>query len=141
MSLKYSMKYNRNNITEIPVDHIIHALYCRLGIPDLGIPDKYQRLLQNFGRDIEMVSRTYTRQKQEPPLGRDLPPVAGRVQWVRQLFRRIQTPMEMFQQQPGVLDTAEAKRIIRNYNRLARVLMEYEMVYHRGWMDQVRTVL
>ncbi|KAG5271166.1 hypothetical protein AALO_G00176670, partial [Alosa alosa] len=109
----------------------------RLGIPDLGISEKYQRLLQNFGRDIEMVSRIYMRQKLDPPMGRDLPPVAGCIQWVRQLFRRIQSPMETFQKQPGVLDGPEAKRIIRNYNRMARVLLEYELLYHRGWMDQI----
>ncbi|TSL82498.1 Dynein heavy chain 5, axonemal [Bagarius yarrelli] len=27
----------------------------RLGIPDLGISDKYQRVLQNYGHDIEMI--------------------------------------------------------------------------------------
>lgn len=114
----------------------------RLGIPDLGISDKYQRVLQNYGRDIEMVSRIYSKQKVDPPIGRGLPPIAGKILWARQLYRRIQEPMELFQQQTGVLDTPEAKRIIRNYNRVAKVLLEYEMLYHRGWMTQVRcTVL
>ncbi|CAL8248584.1 unnamed protein product [Lota lota] len=109
----------------------------RLGIPNLGIQDKYQHILQNYSRDIEMVSRTYTRQKLDPPIGRDLPPVAGRIMWARQLYRRIQEPMDLFQQQAGVLSTVEAKRIIRNYNRVARVLLEYEMLYHHGWMQQM----
>uniref|UniRef100_A0A8C5C0U0 Dynein, axonemal, heavy chain 5 n=1 Tax=Gadus morhua TaxID=8049 RepID=A0A8C5C0U0_GADMO len=109
----------------------------RLGIPDLGIQDKYQHILQNYSRDIEMVSRTYTRQKLDPPIGRDLPPVAGRIMWARQLYRRIQDPMDLFQQQAGVLSTVEAKRIIRNYNRVARVLLEYEMLYHRGWINRL----
>ncbi|CAL8289381.1 unnamed protein product [Merluccius merluccius] len=109
----------------------------RLGIPGLGIGDKYQHILQNYSRDIEMVSRTYTKQKLAPPIGRDLPPVAGRIMWARQLYRRIQEPMDLFQQQAGVLSTVEAKRIIRNYNRVARVLLEYEMLYHHGWMQQM----
>lgn len=70
----------------------------RLGIPDLGIDEKYQRILQNYGRDIEMVSRIYVKQKLDPPIGRDLPPVAGRIMWARQLFTRIQGPMDLFQQ-------------------------------------------
>ncbi|MBN3290180.1 DYH5 protein, partial [Polypterus senegalus] len=45
--------------------------------------------------------------------------------------------MELFQQQPSVLQTAEAKRIIRNYNKVAKVLLEYEVLYHRGWIRQV----
>ncbi|KAG7262553.1 hypothetical protein CRUP_029774 [Coryphaenoides rupestris] len=79
---------------------------------NLGVEEKYQHILQNYSRDIEMVSRTYTKQKLDPPIGRDLPPVAGRIMWSRQL-------------------------IIRNYNRVARVLLEYEMLYHHGWMQQM----
>uniref|UniRef100_A0A4W5PTB6 Dynein axonemal heavy chain 5 n=1 Tax=Hucho hucho TaxID=62062 RepID=A0A4W5PTB6_9TELE len=118
-----------------------YAEFCKnttdlLGIPDLGIDEKYQRILQNYGRDIEMVSRNYTKQKMDPPIGRDLPPVAGKILWARQLYRRIQEPMDLFQEHPGVLATPEAKCIIRNYNRVARVLLEFEMLYHSGWMKQ-----
>lgn len=70
----------------------------RLGIPDLGIDEKYQRILQNYGRDIEMVSRIYMKQKLDPPIGRDLPLVTGRIMWARQLSSRIQGPMDLFQQ-------------------------------------------
>lgn len=45
-----------------------------------------------------MVSRIYMKQKLDPPIGRDLPPVAGRIMWARQLYSRIQGPMELFQQ-------------------------------------------
>ncbi|XP_078108037.1 dynein axonemal heavy chain 5 isoform X3 [Sander vitreus] len=109
----------------------------RLGIPDLGIDEKYQRILQNYGRDIEMVSRIYMKQKLDPTIGRDLPPVAGRILWARQLSSRIQGPMDLFQQHPGVLSTPEAKRIIRDFNRLARVLLEYEILYHHSWMQKM----
>ncbi|XP_073341885.1 dynein axonemal heavy chain 5 isoform X3 [Pagrus major] len=109
----------------------------RLSIPDLGIEEKYQRILQNYGRDIETVSRIYMKQKLDPPIGRDLPPVAGRIMWSRQLSSRIQGPMDLFQQHSGVLSTPESKRIIRNYNRVARVLLEFEMLYHHSWMKKM----
>ncbi|XP_061445342.1 dynein axonemal heavy chain 5 isoform X6 [Rhineura floridana] len=109
----------------------------RLGIPNLGIDDKYQIILQNYGHDIEMVSKLYSKQKNDPPLGRNLPPMAGKILWARQLFHRIQEPMSLFQKHPTVLQTAEAKPIIRNYNRVAKVLLEFEVVYHRGWLQQV----
>ncbi|XP_051576060.1 dynein axonemal heavy chain 5 [Myxocyprinus asiaticus] len=112
----------------------------RLGIPDLGISEKYQKILQNYGKDIEMVSRIYTKQKLDPPIGRDLPPIAGKILWARQLYRRIQEPMDLFQQQPGLLSTSDAKQIIRNYNRVAKVLLEFEMLYHHSWMSQIDVV-
>ncbi|XP_053100655.1 dynein axonemal heavy chain 5-like isoform X3 [Hemicordylus capensis] len=109
----------------------------RLGIPNLGIADKYQIILQNYGHDIEMVSKLYSKQKNDPPMARNLPPMAGKILWARQLFHRIQEPMNLFQQHSTVLKTAEAKPIIRNYNRVAKVLLEFEVIYHRGWLQQV----
>ena len=45
--------------------------------------------------------------------------------------------MEAFQRHPTILQGAEAKKIIKNYNKLAKVLLEFEMLYHRGWIRQV----
>ncbi|XP_028835842.1 dynein heavy chain 5, axonemal isoform X2 [Denticeps clupeoides] len=112
----------------------------RLDITDLGINEKYQKILQNYGWDIDMVSRIYSKQKNNPPIGRNLPPIAGKIIWVRQLFYRIEGPMKLFQQCPGVLDTPDAKRIIRNYNRMAKVLLKFEIGYHRAWMAQIEVV-
>uniref|UniRef100_A0A6I8NWR7 Dynein axonemal heavy chain 5 n=1 Tax=Ornithorhynchus anatinus TaxID=9258 RepID=A0A6I8NWR7_ORNAN len=113
------------------------SLLLRLGIPNLGVDDKYLIILENFGLDIEMISRIYTRQKDDPPLARDQPPIAGKILWARQLFYRIQQPMSLFQQHHNVLQTVEAKRVVRNYNKVARVLLEFEVLYHRAWLQQV----
>ncbi|XP_069469880.1 dynein axonemal heavy chain 5 [Ambystoma mexicanum] len=109
----------------------------RLGIPDLSIHEKYHKIIQNYGHDIEMVSKVYTMQKNDPPLGRDLPPVAGKIVWSRQLFHRIQEPMDLLQHYPSILQMEKAKRIIRNYNKVAKVLLEYEVLFHRGWLKQI----
>lgn len=112
-------------------------IFTRLGISDLGISEKYQKILQNFGRDIEMVYRIYTKQKTDPPIAPDLPPIAGKILWARQLYSCIQEPMDLFQEIPGLLSTPDAKHIIRNYNRVAKVLLEFEVLYHQSWMAQV----
>ena len=101
------------------------------------IPEKYAQILSRFGREIENTSKNYQRNKNEPPVARDLPPIAGKIMWARQMFRRIQEPMETFQQRPQLLQGAEAKKIIKNYNKLAKVLMEFEVLYHRAWLRQV----
>uniref|UniRef100_A0A8C8BCP0 Dynein axonemal heavy chain 5 n=1 Tax=Otus sunia TaxID=257818 RepID=A0A8C8BCP0_9STRI len=117
---------------------MIIIFLSRLQIPNLDIDEKYQKILQNYGHDIETVCKIYTRQKQDPPLARNLPPIAGKILWARHLFRRIQEPMESFQQHPAVLQTPDGKRIIRNYNKVAKVLVEFEVIYHRGWLHQVK---
>lgn len=45
-----------------------------------------------------MVSRIYKEQRQDPPIGRNLPPVGGRILWARQLYSKINGPMTLFQQ-------------------------------------------
>ena len=45
--------------------------------------------------------------------------------------------MEQFQKYPTILQSAEAKRIIKNYNKLAKVLVEFEVLYHQAWLKQV----
>jgi len=43
----------------------------------------------------------------------------------------------MFQEMSNLLQTTEGKKIIRNYNKVAKVLLEFEVLYHREWMRQV----
>lgn len=58
--------------------------------------------------------------------------------WARQLYRRIQVPMDLLSKEaPHVLKSNDAKRIIRNYNKVAKVLLEFEVLYHREWLRQV----
>lgn len=49
----------------------------RLNIPHLGISEKYFRILGHYGREVEMTARIYSKNKDDPPVGRDMPPIAG----------------------------------------------------------------
>lgn len=39
----------------------------------------------------------YQMHREDPPLARNMPPVAGRIVWVRQLYRRIEEPIDYIQ--------------------------------------------
>jgi dynein heavy chain len=73
------------------------------------------------------VRKLYEKNKQEPVLPRNLPPISGRITWARQLFRRITTPIKVFSSRPEIIKTEEAKNIVKNYNKMAQVLLEYEV--------------
>ena len=119
----------------LTVSNFLH----RLNLESLKdtIQEKYERILMYFGRDIETIQKIYQRHRNDPPVAWDLPPIAGKIAWARQMYRRIQEPMEMFQKYPTILQTPEAKKIIKNYNKLAKVLLEFEVLYHQAWMQQV----
>ena len=79
----------------------------------------------------------YQRNCENPPVHRDVPPISGRISWARQLMRRIRNPMDIFERHPSCLKTQEAIKIICNFNQLAAVLVEFEILYHKGWLKQV----
>ena len=43
----------------------------------------------------------------------------------------------IFQNHPDVLKSMHAKTIIKHYNKVAQVLIEYEMLYYRAWKESV----
>lgn len=112
----------------------------RLDLPNLGIQDKYARILSHYSKDIETVSKIYTKSRQQPPIARDLPPIAGKILWVRQLYRRISQPMSVFEANRTILTHPDARKIVKNYNQLAAVLVEYEVLHHRTWLRQIELV-
>lgn len=113
----------------------------RVNLPNVSLHDKYIKLLNAYARDIESVSRIYQKSRLEPMIARDLPPTTGKILWARQLYKRIQQPMDIFEKNRTILTYPEAKQIIKNYNRLCAVLLEYELLYHRAWVRQVDVVL
>ena len=109
----------------------------RLGIPGLDIPGKYQQLVAKFVKDMQSVQSEYNEHKHNPPLARNLPPVSGKIAWSRQLYRRISGPVEVFQQIPELMQLPATRKAIKSYNRLAQVLVEYEIVFLQIWTRQI----
>ncbi|XP_075002904.1 dynein axonemal heavy chain 8 isoform X1 [Calonectris borealis] len=94
-------------------------------------------ILQHYVAELEATKKLYQIQKDDPPLARNMPPVAGKIVWVRQLFRRINEPMNYFHKKSNILASPEGKAVVRLYNRIAYVLVEFEAVYHNAWMKEI----
>ena len=67
----------------------------RLHLPCLDIAGRFETILGMFVRDLEFVQKLYNKQKESPPLPRAMPPISGRIAWVRQLYRRISSPIDV----------------------------------------------
>lgn len=93
----------------------------------LDYHEKYSRILANYGKQLDNVRRLYQKHKNDPPTPRNMPPVAGKIAWARHLYRMIETPMNFFKGKPELLQSSEGKSIIKNYNKLAAVLLEFEV--------------
>ncbi|KAJ3055739.1 Dynein heavy chain 5, axonemal [Rhizophlyctis rosea] len=111
----------------------------------LDLESKYHNVFVHYTRrDLEGVRKLYQKYKDAPPMPRNTPPVSGAIAWARQLYRRIENPMKHFKNNTGVLESVEAKKHIRNYNKLARALIEFEVLWYRSWygvVEQAKTGL
>lgn len=96
---------------------------------------KYLAAFASYAADLEAVQRLYEKQKGEPPLARNAPPVAGAIGWARALLARIEAPMARFRQLEAVLAAKDSKRVIRTYNRLAQVRAQAAALdFGRSWV-------
>nr|AAK60623.1 axonemal dynein heavy chain 8 long form [Mus musculus] len=113
--------------------------FQKLNIPclHLEINHTIERILQCYVAELEFTKKLYLSQKDDPPLARNMPPIAGKILWVRQLFRRINEPINYFFKNSDILSSTEGKAVIRQYNRIAYVLVEFEVAYHRAWFKEV----
>lgn len=94
-----------------------------------------------------------------------MPPVAGRISWVRHLYKKIEEPISYIkvclyfpikiklapalkyfniericchqQDNSDILCSPKGKDVVKMYNQTASALVESEFVYHRVWMDDV----
>uniref|UniRef100_A0A8B9H9C9 AAA+ ATPase domain-containing protein n=1 Tax=Astyanax mexicanus TaxID=7994 RepID=A0A8B9H9C9_ASTMX len=101
----------------------------------MDFSQKYAVVLQRFANDLDQVRKLYQKQKDSPSIPRNMPPIAGRIMWARHLFRKIELPMEKLKDKLNVLRGPEVRKIIQAYNRTAAVLVEYELLFHRGWIS------
>lgn len=100
----------------------------------LELKEKYELVLRSYGKELEEARRIYQANKHDPPIERNLPPLSGRIVWARQLFSRIEKPMSVFQNRcKDLLISPDAKKIIKNYNKLGQVLLEFELLHHKAW--------
>ncbi|CAN8203477.1 unnamed protein product [Coccothraustes coccothraustes] len=94
-------------------------------------------ILQHYVAELETTKQLYQTQKDDPPLARNMPPIAGKILWVRQLFRRVNEPISYFHKHSDILASPEGKAVVQSYNKLAYVLVEFEVVYHNAWMKEM----
>ncbi|XP_075954128.1 dynein axonemal heavy chain 8-like [Anarhichas minor] len=104
---------------------------------DTEIPNLLSLIVQHYASEVEFVKKLFDKQKDDPPLGRNMPLVAGRLGWVRNLYRKIEEPIAYIKKNSEVLCSPEGQVAVKMYNTTAAAFVEYESVYHSAWMAEV----
>lgn len=97
---------------------------------------KFDIIMQQFSKEINIVENIYHRGKWHPPLLTYHPPIAGAIFWVKQLFHRLRRPVLIFQE-VRELKHSELKLIAFNqYFDLAKQLKDFEEARFNTWLDK-----
>ena len=139
-NLQQFINQSFENISSIPNSlKLLHKFQDILQRESLkaDLDSKLNIILQNYGLELEKVQQLYEKQKHNPPIPRNMPPVAGNVTWSRHLLKRIEEPMKQFECNQNVLAGKDAKRVIKMYNKVARTLVAFEFLWYRAWVQSV----
>jgi len=93
-----------------------------------------------FEQEIEDIRDSYNENRSDPPVPRNIPPVTGRILWIRQLYKRIEVPMNMFRSHHRVITHDSMQKCIKIYNTLISVFIHYELIYYKAWYDSANIV-
>ncbi|XP_039872861.1 dynein heavy chain 8, axonemal-like isoform X1 [Simochromis diagramma] len=118
--------------------HLIQR-FQRLNIPCINahVPHLLSHILQRYVSEVEFVRKHYGNHKDNPPLARDMPPVAGRIGWARHLFKKIEEPMLHIKENSDILLSPQGRNAVKMYNQTAASLVKFECIYYQAWLEEV----
>ncbi|XP_060805314.1 dynein axonemal heavy chain 8 [Amyelois transitella] len=129
---------NKCPTTEIAL-HLLKR-FETLKLDCLYLEDQYYDLISMYTSEIEALRDRYNEERENPELPRNMPPVAGRVLWIRFYDQNIKAPMQEFIQHHEVITHMNTQRCIKLYNVMTIVFTEFELIYHRAWEENVGQV-
>ncbi|GFR77163.1 dynein heavy chain 8, axonemal, partial [Elysia marginata] len=131
------------NLTLVDLKHSLDRLdmmnrFSALNLSFLDIEEGYMNILNIYSEELEHMMQIYERDKEDPAIPWNLPPISGRIYWVRHMLNHIAEPLFKLQKsRPSVMKTAEGKRVTYRYNKFAFVLAKTEVLYHVAWFKSL----
>ncbi|TPP55936.1 Dynein axonemal heavy chain 5 [Fasciola gigantica] len=108
--------------------------FRKLDFCQIDLESKYAVVLRAFATELNSIGHLYEQHKADPPITRNMTPISGKIYWARHLFHQINTPMQQFKQScPETLLTPDGQKCVKQFNKIASVLVHYELIHHQAW--------
>jgi len=103
-----------------------------------GLKSKYGLLFQQYSKLLLKIEEQYSKQRNSPPIVRNLPIVAGSITWSRHLFHRASVPMEHFPREYlRTKDTKKPVKQVTQHNKTTYTLFYFEYEWRMRWAQEV----
>ncbi|XP_037951167.1 dynein heavy chain 8, axonemal [Teleopsis dalmanni] len=136
-------QYVKFLMTGVPVTDallLILQRFEKLNLDCLCLDRRYLEVAEMLEQEMINLKDVYNEERGCPFLPRNMPPVAGRILWIRSIFKKIDEPMKILKVRPCVLGHRKAQRTVRYYNYMNGIICHYEMTYHKAWYDYAEEV-
>lgn len=86
------------------VDNVLRLLkrFEKVNLDCLHLDERYLEAMLMYQRELESLRDRYNEERESPLVPRNMPPVSGRVMWIRHFYKIMEEPMEVFQTKPRV---------------------------------------
>lgn len=109
--------------------------------------DKFTDVLKRYKVEVEKVRGLFNENEKTPPTSKNLPPVAGAINWSQSLLQKIKKPIVRFQTLKGIkqdrswpklwqlilnviiaemMETDSGKYVTKEYLKTGRAMREFE---------------
>ncbi|TMW45046.1 hypothetical protein DOY81_009872 [Sarcophaga bullata] len=136
-------QFVKQQIADVPITEsviLILRRFERLNLECLCLDRRYLEVAEMMEHEMFLLKDVYNEERGSPFIPRNLPPVAGRIMWIRSIFQKIDEPMKVLKQRPCVLAHKKAQKTVRYYNYMNGIICHYEMTYHKAWFDYCEEV-
>ncbi|OHT04931.1 Dynein heavy chain family protein [Tritrichomonas foetus] len=114
-------------------EELKETVTCSEGQAELAV--WFKHCLQRYNEDLDNVTQWFKTQSENPPIPKNMPPIGGRIAWVRQLITRLMGPMEIFKKYDSVINCDKNKKMITKFNNTVFQLLSYEKKWEQSFTD------
>ncbi|KAL9890241.1 LOW QUALITY PROTEIN: dynein axonemal heavy chain 1 [Glossina fuscipes fuscipes] len=105
-------------------------------IPLTKMDEKYARIIRYVEKEVDRILKVFRKQRDDPPICRNFPPIAGRIYWSRSLESHMTELMTAVCDHEVLSKLPPTKDLENRYNHVMDVLGEYEDEIVAIWLDQ-----
>lgn len=137
-SIASLIEYNFDSVWETPqgIRFLVRFEKVSDYIPLTQMDEKYRRILKYCDKEVERILKLFRKQRDDPPIPRNMPPIAGRIRWSRSLECHLQELVSSVAEHPILQKLPATKDLENRYNSVKTILGEYEEEMVSIWLDQ-----
>lgn len=137
-SIASMIENNFDSVWETPqgIRFLIRFEKVSTKIPISTMNEKYERILKYCEKELDRILRLFKKQRDDPPLERCLPPIAGRIKWCRSLQSHLKELITNISSHPVLANHAITKDLENRHNYAKTFIAEYEQEMTQLWISQ-----